>query len=1384
MLINYTVLFSFLLQLTTAFLALRLMKKTGKHLAWGFIVIAILLQASRLVFTLTGLISGEIIASQVAVSEWMELVISVFMLIGVAGIGSFFKKRAGSIQDHSHKTEESLVQNELKYRNIFENLHDVYYEVSTEGKVLEVSPSIETLSKGQYNPCDVIGKSIFSFYANIEDRETFLSAIYQFGKVEDFELLIKNADGTTIQCAITAKLCFDKTNHPEKIVGRIHDISDRIKAREELLTNQTRFQQVAKCARVWIWEVDANGMYTYVSNSEETILGYKTEDVIGKKFFYDFFPTEVKEELKKTAFGTFSRKLAFNNFENSNIDVNGNVVILETSGVPILDNANNLIGYRGADIDITERRKSEQIFRASENKYRRLIDNSPDIVYIFSTKRGGIFYSPGVTRILGYSIDHFSENPFLWNESIYPDDFERVKNAIIESSEGLSFAVEYRIKNAFNEWIWLFDRSIEITSLAGEILIEGLATDITKRKMAEQALKQSKEYSENLIQTANVMIVGLDIDGNVNVFNEAAEKISGYCLADLDGKNWFEVLVPRDHYPIVWNEFMHITQNGKVPREFENPILTKRGEERIISWQNSVLIENGKICGTISFGNDITGRKMAEEALITSEQRYHDLFNQTNEGLLIMTLDGQLSELNQAFADMHGYTVDELKNYDIRKLDVLGEKTLNDRADQINRILAGEVLRFDVEHYHKDGHIFPLSVTTSLGSISGQLFFLAFHQDITERKLAEHAIRISEEKYRNLSENLREMIYRADPVTTRATYINKAVEVIYGYTVEEWLNDPMLWINSIHPEDRESVFLESAEAQKKLEMAVLTYRIIRKDKAIRWVEDHISWEKDQHGNVFSINGLMFDFTDRKQAEEKIREKDILFRKLSANVPDLIFQFTRKPDGNYFVPIASEGIQNIFGCSPEDVLDDFGPIGRVIYSEDAERVINDIEYSAEHLTYFTCEFRVQIPGREIQWIYSNSTPERLPDGSVTWYGFNVDITDRKQIELELLKAKAKAEESDRLKSAFLANMSHEIRTPMNGILGFSDLLKEPGLSSETQSEYVNIIEKSGARMLNIISEIMDISKIESGQMEISFQKTNINDRLKDAYILLKPEANSKKIDLSFKSNLSDEDAFTLTDVNKLYSILTNLVKNAIKYTDKGSIVFGCELKDDSFEFFVKDTGIGIPKDRQGAIFERFIQADIKDIQARQGAGLGLSISKAFVEMLGGRIWVESEVGEGSTFYFALPNQTASSKLVLDESTGSNPNPGIASTPFVPRLKILIAEDDETSEKFLFILTKDISREVLKATNGLKAVEMCRNNPDIDLILMDINMPVMGGYEATRQIRQFNRDVVIISQTAYGLLGDRETSIQAGCNDYISKPIKSKDLKVLIMKYFNK
>jgi len=261
-------------------------------------------------------------------------------------------------------------------------------------------------------------------------------------------------------------------------------------------------------------------------------------------------------------------------------------------------------------------------------------------------------------------------------------------------------------------------------------------------------------------------------------------------------------------------------------------------------------------------------------------------------------------------------------------------------------------------------------------------------------------------------------------------------------------------------------------------------------------------------------------------------------------------------------------------------------------------------------------------------------------------------------------------------------------------------------------------------------------------------------------------------------LPAKEAIIKTDHEKVSAVLINLIKNSIKYTKKGLIEFGYNKEGKYIEFFVKDTGIGIPKNRQEAIFERFIQADMEDKMAFQGAGLGLSISKAYVEMLDGKIWVESEEGKGSVFYFTIPYIVQSKEI-------KNKMPSISDKDEIhsPRnLKVLIAEDDKTSEMLISIAIKNFVQEIIKVRTGIETVEYCRKNPDIDLILMDIRMPEMNGYEATQQIRQFNKDIIIIAQTAYGLSNDREKAIAAGCNDYISKPLDIVSLNNLIQKHF--
>ena len=570
--------------------------------------------------------------------------------------------------------------------------------------------------------------------------------------------------------------------------------------------------------------------------------------------------------------------------------------------------------------------------------------------------------------------------------------------------------------------------------------------------------------------------------------------------------------------------------------------------------------------------------------------------------------------------------------------------------------------------------------------------------------------------------------------------------------------------------------------------------ITKKDDSILVV--HLSGIFNHEKNLCHITAI--DFTELRKAQEALQKSEKEFHQLAEAMPQIVW--ITLPDGS-FVYFNQQWID----YTGQTLEESYGSQGwyNSIHPDDRHWALNAWQYAINSGEPYSNESRLCRFDGKYEWWLIRGVPVSGPTGNILkWYGTCTNIQELKHKEIELIFNKERAQESDRLKSAFLANMSHEIRTPMNGILGFTSLLKDPGLSHGNQQKYLSIIEISGARMLNIINDIIDISKIEAGLMLVSKTLTNVNEQIDFIYSFFNETVTQKGLKLRCKKTLPQSRSFIHTDSEKLYAILINLVRNAIKYTNIGTIEFGYDLvtdfdqessdsktsnsetRDNTFlQFYVKDTGIGISADRQAAIFERFVQADIMDIQARQGAGLGLTISKAYVEMLGGKIWVASNsIGKpdekGSVFYFTIPYHEVSGK----ETDNVGTSPVNSNKEDFKRLKLLIVEDDEMSEFLLSNVLKTFCKEILIATTGSEAIKTCRNNPDIDLILMDIKLKGMDGYLATSEIREFNKKVIIIAQTAYALSGDREKAIEAGCNDYITKPIIKDELLSMLKKYY--
>jgi PAS domain S-box-containing protein len=648
-----------------------------------------------------------------------------------------------------------------------------------------------------------------------------------------------------------------------------------------------------------------------------------------------------------------------------------------------------------------------------------------------------------------------------------------------------------------------------------------------------------------------------------------------------------------------------------------------------------------------------------------------------------------------------------------------------------------------------------------------------------ERNQAEAALKESEERFRTLFENSTIGIYRTTP-DGQILLANPTLIKLLGYSSFEELSERNLEKDGFEPSYDRTHFMDIIKREG--EVKGLESAWTRMDGTTLFISESARGINDKEGKIIYYDGIIEDITLRKKAEQEliIANKELVFQndekekranELIVANKELAYQNKLKEKRAAELIIANEEKEKrvaeltIANKEKEKRADESIIVNNILTFQNKER-----EKRAEELIIANKELAFQNEEKE----------KRAEELIIANKELVFQNEEKEKRAAELTIAKEQAEESDRLKSAFLTNMSHEIRTPMNGILGFTELLKEPNLTSDDQQDYIQIIQISGARMLNTINNIVDVSKIESGLTKVDIKGTNINEKMEFTYKFFRPEAEIKGLQLLFKNSLPSKEAIIKTDNEKVYGILTNLIRNAIKFTYEGSIEFGYEKKGEYLEFFVKDTGVGIPDNQMELIFERFRQGSESHNRGYEGSGLGLSIAKSYVEMLGGKIWVESEEGKGSTFYFTIPYNAVSEEKRAIENVVSAEHKEVQ----LKKLKILIVEDDEISYSLLTKMLQKISYEVLHAITGVQAIELCHYNPDLDLVLMDIRMPQMDGNEATRQIRQFNKEVIIIAQTAYGFSGDKEKAIEAGCNDYISKPINSTSLFELIKKHINK
>jgi PAS domain S-box-containing protein len=556
-----------------------------------------------------------------------------------------------------------------------------------------------------------------------------------------------------------------------------------------------------------------------------------------------------------------------------------------------------------------------------------------------------------------------------------------------------------------------------------------------------------------------------------------------------------------------------------------------------------------------------------------------------------------------------------------------------------------------------------------------------------------------------------------------------------------------------------------------------------------WETEQVLYEDDRISGAFHVyafqpspghvSAMFRDITEKKKAEASILESEEKFRQLAENISDIFWL----REGKRFL-YTNPSFERVFGLNHETINHHPEAIIRIIHPDDKStfRVFADTDtLISEGL--ITEQFRIVKPDGSIHWIWSRVFPVFDKTGELYRVaGIASDITEQKELENALREAKDKAQESDRLKSSLLANISHEIRTPLNGILGFVNLLIQTDHRDQNRERYLDIIRKSSDQLLHIIEDLIDISRIEAQQMHLTLGACDINtliDELHAIYVRELYQLGKRDIELIPIYSLDMDNGKILTDGLRLRQVFINLMNNAVKYTDKGHIRFGYEMEgSSSIRFFVEDTGIGIDPAKFNVIFQPFRQVDEGNARKYGGTGLGLPISRGLVSLLNGEIWLESAVGEGARFYFRIPFRPYQEKKKIGEPVADDvENPNWANR------RILIVEDDDMNFEFLNTLLLPTSVVIERARDGIRAVSMCREG-SFHLVLMDIRVPLLDGIQATKQIRESGITIPIIAQTAFAMSNDKQKCLDAGCSDYIPKPINSNILMLVLSRYLTR
>jgi two-component system sensor histidine kinase/response regulator len=735
----------------------------------------------------------------------------------------------------------------------------------------------------------------------------------------------------------------------------------------------------------------------------------------------------------------------------------------------------------------------------------------------------------------------------------------------------------------------------------------------------------------------------------------------------------------------------------------------------------------------------------------------------------ITDVAGLITYANDKFCQISGYARHEILGKNHRVINS-GFHHRSFFADMWSTIMDGKVWHGEICNKAKSGSLYWVNATlVPLRDEHGRpTFFIAIRTDITERKQMESNIKAAEARLRRITNTIPGAVFQwqAGRDYDKFTFVSPRVQEVLGLSAAALKADASLIMQQVVDEDRQRIRAELVGAVQNTIAWRGEYRVQMPDGSVRWIRSEINPDPERTPDGAGLfSGIWQDVTERKEADARLRE-------VTENVPVAIFQYFQVPAGYYVIPFMSRAITTICGLSAEQAMRDTRLLLAQVHPEDQAKFTSILRPPGADAELQSMDFRMlhQHTGMVV-WVHAEAHPGQLPNGSWVWNGYLTDVTEAKEIAVELQRAKDQAVDASRAKSDFLANMSHEIRTPMNGVLGMADLLLDTPLDAE-QGEYVGIIKSSADALLRVINDILDFSKIEAGKLMIESFGFDLGKTMDETMKAMALRARDKGLNLL--CDIAPEVPLALVgDAGRLRQILMNLLGNAIKFTAEGSVQVRVSLEQEDADglllhFAVSDSGIGIAADKLNTIFEAFSQEDSSTTRRFGGTGLGLTISARLVQALAGEIWVTSELGRGSVFHFTI-------RVGKDLARSADAAPGWS----MDGLRVLVVDDQEVNRT---VMSRSLEAEgvhVQCAATGKQALDwlarMDTAGAPCDVIVLDALMPDIDGFALAQQIKAVPHCAAVpMVMLSSGGRMDAQHARAAGITAYLSKPVSRSDL----------